>query len=156
MPRSFRRRLVLTGVAACAVLAGPVAVAQASDDTLRATLNAYAPKIQHDENAVKSGLANYPKGKVKPLVRALNAEIGTLHKLNFKLKHDQASSRTGRKAKRDIVTGLRLIADAYTALRNDVKAANGGPVPPAAVNAAVQTDNRGRHKLLAGLKLLGG
>lgn len=156
MPRSFRRRLVLTGVAACAVLGGgPVAVAQASDNTLRATLNAYAPKIQRDENAVKSGLAKYPKGKVKPLVRALNAEVGTLHKLNFKLKHERASSRTGRRAKREIVMGLRLIADAYTALRNDVRAANGGPVSPAAVNAAIHTDKRGRTKLLAGLKRLG-
>jgi hypothetical protein len=34
--------------------------------------------------------------------------------------------------------------------------ANGGPVPVAKVNAAVSTDVKGRKKLLAGLKLLGG
>ena len=156
MPRSVRRRLVLTGVAACAILGGPVAVAQASDNTLRATLNAAAPKIQHDENAVKSGLSNYPKGKVRPLVRALNHEVADLHALNKKLKHESASSSAGRKAKKDIVRGLGLIATAYTALGNDVKAANGGPVPASEVNTAVHTDKQGRTKLLAGLKLLGG
>jgi hypothetical protein len=156
VPRSVRRRLVLAGVAACAVLGGPVAVAQASDNTLRATLNAAAPKIQHDENAVKSGLANYPKGKVRPLIRALNHEVGDLHALNRKLKHESGSSAAGRKAKKDIVRGLALIASAYIALRNDVTAAGGGPVPASEVSAAVHTDKRGRTKLLAGLKLLGG
>jgi hypothetical protein len=156
VPRSIRRRLALAGVALCAVLGGPVAVAQANDDTLRATLNTYAPKIQGDENAIKAGLKGYSKGKVKPLLRALNAEIGTLHKLNFKLRHEQASSPRGRKAKKDIVTGLALIASAYTALRNDVQGANGGPVPAAQVNSAVQTDKQGRTKLLKGLKLLAG
>ena len=63
MPRAIRRCSVLTGVALCAVLGGGVGVAQASDNTLRATLNAYAPKIVKDENAVKNGLIGYPKGK---------------------------------------------------------------------------------------------
>jgi hypothetical protein len=146
----------MAGVAGCALLGGPVAVAQASDNTIKATLNHYAPKIQHEENAIKSGIAGYPKGRVRPLVRALNNEVGTLHKLNFKLRHERASSPTGRKAKADIVTGLKLIAAAYTALRNDVLAAHGGAVPASQVNFAVHKDKRGRTKLLAGIKLLGG
>ena len=156
MPRSVRRRLVLMGVAASAVLGGPVAVAQASDNTIKATLNQYAPKIARDEIAIKNGIAGYARGKVKPLLRALNAEVGTLHIMNFKLRHESASSSTGRKAKGDIVAGVKLIAGAYTDLRNGVKAANGGPVPASLVNSAVHKDKRGRTKLLAGLKLLGG
>jgi hypothetical protein len=154
VPRAIRRWSVLSGVALCAVLLGPVAVAQASDNTLRSTLNRYAPKIQKDENAVKNGLIGYPQGRVRPLVRALNHEVGDLHALRNKLSHESASSAKGRKAKTDIVKGLTLIANAYGALRKAVQAAHGGPVPKAKVNAAVATDKKGRKKLLAGLHLL--
>ena len=153
MPRAIRCS-VLSGVALCAVLLGGVGVAQASDNTLRATLNAYAPKIVKDENHVRNGLIGYPKGKVKPLIRALNHEVADLHKLRSKLSHESASSAKGRKAKKDIVRGLSLIANAYGALRKDVQAAHGGPVAKSKVNAAVKTDKKGRAKLLAGLHLL--
>jgi hypothetical protein len=154
VPRAIRRCSVLSGVALCAVLVGPAAVAQASDNTLRSTLNRYAPKIQKDENAVKNGLVGYPQGRVRPLVRALNHEVGDLHALRNKLSRESGSSAKGRKAKTDIVKGLSLIANAYGALRKAVQAAHGGPVPKAKVNAAVATDRKGRKKLLAGLHLL--
>ncbi|MGO9887234.1 MAG: hypothetical protein ACLP0L_04885 [Solirubrobacteraceae bacterium] len=156
MPRSVRRFTLLSGVALCGILGGPIAVAQASDNSLRATLNSYAPKIVKDENAVRNGLNGYPQGRVKPLIHALTHEIGDLHSLKSKLAHDSASSAAGAKGKKDIVKGLTLIANAYGALRHDVQVANGGPVAAAKVNAAVSTDKKGRKKLLAGLKLLGG
>jgi hypothetical protein len=154
VPRAIRRCSVLSGLALCAILAGPVALAQASDNTLRGTLNAFAPKIVKDENAVRNGLIGYPQGKVRPLVRALNHEVSDLHKLKNKLTHEKASSRRGRKAKNSIVKGLSLIASAYGALRSDVQAAHGGPVPRSQVNAAIATDKKGRKKLIAGLNLL--
>ena len=154
MPRAIRRSSVLLGVALCAVLVGPIAVAQASDNTLRATLNNFAPKIVKDENAVKNGLTGYPQGKVKPLVHALTHEVSDLRSLKRKLAHESASSTKGAKAKADIIKGLGLIASAYGALLKDVKAAHGGPVPASKVNAAVKTDKKGRKNLLAGLHLL--
>ena len=154
MPRAVRRFALLSGLALSALLGGSVAVAQASDNTLRSTLNSYSAKIVKDENAVKAGLSGYPSGKVRPLVRALNHEVLDLHTLKSKLTHESASSARGAKAKGDIVKGLGLIAKAYGTLRKDVQAAKGGPVPTAQVNAAVKTDKKGRGKLLAGLKLL--
>lgn len=156
MPRSVRRLSLASGVALCAILGGPIAGAQASDNTIKTTLNSYAPKIVKDENAVRNGLTQYPKGKSKPLIRALAHEVGDLHTLKSKLSHESASSATGAKAKTDIVKGLGLIAKAYSALRKDVLAVHGGPVPASEVNAAVKTDKKGRTKLLAGLHLLGG
>ena len=156
MPRSVRRFSLLSGVALCAMLAGPVAGAQASDNTIRATLNNFAPKIVKDENAVRNGLTQYPKGKSKPLIKALGHEVGDLHSLKSKLAHESASSAAGAKGKADIVKGLGLIAKAYSTLRGDVLAVHGGPVAKAKVNAAVNTDKKGRSKLLAGLHLLGG
>jgi hypothetical protein len=156
VPSSVRRFSLLSGVVLCGILAGPLAVAQASDNSIRVTLNHYAPKIVKDESAVASGLNGYPQGRVKPLVHALTHEIGDLHSLKSKLAHESASSAAGAKGKKDIVKGLGLIATAYGALRHDVQVANGGPVPASKVNAAVSTDKKGRKKLLAGLKLLGG
>jgi hypothetical protein len=146
---------VLSGVALCAVLAGPIAVAHASDNTLRVTLNNYATKIVNDERAVKNGVeVQYPRGHWKVLTRALKHEVGDLRSLRNKLKRERASSARGRKAKREIVTGLTLIANAYAALRRDVLAVHGGAVPASQVNAAIATDKKGRKKLKAGLKLL--
>ena len=155
MPRGVRRFSLLSGVALCAILGGPIAVAQASDNTIKNTLNSFATKIKKDENAVKSGLKGYPKGRVRPLTHALKHEVGDLHALKSRLSHESASSSAGAKAKTDIIKGLGLIASAYGTLRKDVLAANGGPVPAAQVNAAVNTDKKGRKKFLAGLKLLG-
>jgi hypothetical protein len=154
VPRGIRRCSVLSGVALCAVLAGPIAVAQASDNSLRATLNSFASKIVKDENAVHNGLIGYPQGRVRPLVRALSHEVSDLHSLKRKLARDSASSAKGAKARADIIKGLGLIASAYGALLKDVRAAHGGPVPASKVNAAVKTDKKGRKNLLAGLHLL--
>jgi hypothetical protein len=146
---------VVLGIATCAVLGGgPVALAHADDNALRATLNSYAPKIVKDEKAVKAGLIGYPQGRVRPLTRALRHEVRDLHTLRFKLSTESPSTTNGGQAKSDIVKGLGLIAKAYSALRLDVLTAQGGPVPLSAVKAAVRTDRRGRTKLLAGLKLL--
>jgi hypothetical protein len=148
--------MLLSGLALSAILGGPIAVAQASDNSIKATLNSFGPKIVRDENAVKSGLQGYPQGKVRPLTRALKREVGDLHALKSQLSHESASSPAGVTAKTDIIKGLTLIASAYATLRQDVFAVHGGPVPSAEVIAAQNTDNQGRKKFLAGLKLLGG
>jgi hypothetical protein len=152
VPRSVRH-WVLSGVVVCAVLAGPVAAAQASDNDIRATLNASGQKIANDEQAIKNGLAKY-RTTSKPLVRALKHEVSDLRSLRKVLRHESASSAKGRKAKKEIVTGLELIANAYGALRADILAVHGGAVPASEVDAAVATDHKGRKKLKAGLSLL--
>jgi hypothetical protein len=154
VPSAIRRYSVLSGLALCAVFAGPIAVAQASDDTMRGTLNSYAPKIVSDEHAVKKGLTEYPQGKVRALPRALKREVRDLRALRFTLMHESPSSAGGALAQVDIVQGLGLIAKAYGAFDRAVQAAHGGPVSGVAVNAAVRTDTKGRKKLKAGLKLL--
>jgi hypothetical protein len=156
VPRAVRRFSLLSGVALCAILAGPIAASQATDNSLRATLNRFAQKIANDEAAVRSGLQGYPQGRVRPLTRALKHEVGDLHALKSQLSHQSASSSAGARGKKDIISGLTLIASAYATLRVDVLAAHGGPVPAAQVNAAVNTDKTGRTKFLAGLHLLAG
>jgi hypothetical protein len=156
VPVSIRRSLLSSGVALCALLAGPIAGAQASDSTIIKTLNHWGPRIVNDENAVAKGLTAYTHHKVKPLVKALNHEVGDLHTLEHQLSGESASTAKGRKAKRDIVKGLGLIANAYGALARDATASHGNGVPAAKVRAAVATDKKGRADLQRGIKLLGG
>ena len=155
MPRGVRRFSLLSGVVLCAGLGGAIAVAQASDNTLKQTLNSFAPKIVKDERAVTKGLQEYPQDKVMPLTGALQHEVGDLRTLKSRVSHESASTASGATAKKEIIQGLGLIASAYGTLRDDVLAASGGPVPVAQVTAAVNTDKKGRKKLLAGLNLLG-
>jgi hypothetical protein len=156
VPNAIRRCSVLTGVALCAVLLAGVGVAQASDNTLRLTLNSYSTRIVNDEKAVYNGVhVEYPKGHWKVLTRALKHEVGDLHALKAKLMREHASTRRGAKAKKEIVSGLGLIANAYAALRADVLAVHGGAVPVSKVNAATAIDKKGRKQFKAGLKLLG-
>jgi hypothetical protein len=154
VPRAVRRFSVLSGVALCAVLGGPIAVAQASDNTLRQTLNSFGPKIVKDEKAINKGVNGYVRSGAKPLVKAVTHEVGDLHKLTSKLSAEPASSARGRKAKKEIIKGLGLIANAYVAYRSAIQAARGGTVSVARVGAAQKIRNKGHAKLVAGLKLL--
>jgi hypothetical protein len=159
-----------TGIRTCHLYASPVytitiaapqqpppqqAPPTTNDNSLRATLNSFAPRILKDENAVKKGLAGYP-GKARPLTRALQHEVGDLRALESQLSQESASSPAGAQAKNDIIQGLGQIASGYSALRKDVLAAHGGRVPAAQVTAAVNTIKEGRKNLHAGLTLLGG
>jgi hypothetical protein len=156
VPRSIRLYLLSSGVAIAALLAGPIAGAQASDSTIIATLNQWGPRIVNDENAVAKGLTSYTHHRVKPLVKALHREVADLQTLRHQLRGESASSAKGRKAKGDIVKGLGLIAKAYGTLSKDVKASRGNGVPAAQVQAAIKTDKTGRADLQRGIKLLGG
>lgn len=99
MPRSVLRRWVLSGAVVCAVFAGPVAVAQASDNDIRTTLNLYAPKIVKDENAVKKGLKEY-RNSSRPLTRALKHEVSDLHALGKRCATSPRPRPRGIRARR--------------------------------------------------------
>jgi hypothetical protein len=145
---------LLWGVALCAFLGGPIAAAQANDNTLRATLNKYAPRINREEAAINSGLNQYKRlGKYTPLARALKHEIADLGILRFHLRKEKASTRKGRQAKRDIVNGLGLIITGYRALRQAVLAARGGPVSPSVI-PVLRRGKHGEKLFIKGYKLL--
>ena len=156
MNRLVRRGPMLSAIAACAVLAGPVAGAQASDSTIRATIDAYNARIAKDEARIEKAAAGYDRTRhATPLVNALNHEVGDLHALRTKLARDSGSTAHGRRGTADVVKGLGLIATGYTALARDVKAAGANKsVPTSQVNAARAADRKGHNLVVAGLKLL--
>jgi hypothetical protein len=146
---------VLLGAAICAILGGPVAVAHADDNTLRATLNSYSLKIKRDEQAIGRGLNEYHyQGKWRPLVEAYNHEVPDLRALRWKLIMEHASTATGATARHDLAKGLRLIASAYAALSHIVQVAQDGPLPPLQTHAALRTGKRGQKLFKTGFDLL--
>ena len=163
MPRGVRRFSLLSGVALCAILGGPIAVAQASDNTIKNTLNRFAPIIcaretasglctKGEEAAVTSGLKGYP-GSEKRLARALGREVATLQTL--KRSHQRIGflgcRLRGEEGHRQGAQPDRVRVQHAAQAR--ARCAR-GPVPAAQVNAAVKTDKQGRKKFLAGLNLL--
>jgi hypothetical protein len=146
---------MLAAVSACAVLAGPVAGAQASNLTIAKTFKASQSKIDHDEANVLNGFAAYNNGKAAPLEHALRHEVTDIMALRSRIDGESASSTHGDKGKTMIVKGLGMIAFAYSALAAEVqKSSSGHPVSRKTVNATVAADKKGRTKLIAGLKLL--
>lgn len=157
MHRTVRRGSLLSAVAACAILAGPVGGAQASDSTIRATIDAYNARIAKDEARVLKSADTYDKTHdATPLVNALHHEVRDLRGLKAKLGHESGSSIRGRRGRQDVVKGLGLIATGYTALARDVHAASASrPVTSSQLATARSADRRGHDLVVKGLKLLG-
>jgi hypothetical protein len=138
-------------------LSWPVAVAQASNASIVATFNAANGHLNRDEASIRKAVAAYKRDKRPgPVIAALRHEVRDIRNLNRAIKHESASTAKGRRGKADITKGLTLIANSYATLANEIHQAHSGhPVPPSAVAATQQTANRGRTKLIAGLRLLG-
>jgi hypothetical protein len=154
---SCRKWLIAGGVALCGVLAGPIGLAQASNASIVATFKAANPRLNADERNIQKAEGTYQLDhNAGPLIAAFRKEVRDIRPLNRALRAESASTSRGRRGKSDVTQGLTLIANAYTAIANDIqKAQSGQPVPPAMLNASVSSGRKGRAKLLAGLKLLG-
>jgi hypothetical protein len=157
MHRSVRRGPLLSSIAACAILAGPVAGAQASDSTIRGTIDAYNGRIANDEARILETAATYDKTRdATPLINALHHEVRDLRALRGKLARESGSSARGRRGRADVVKGLGLIATGYSALAKDVSAASASkPVTNGELEAARAADRKGHNLVITGLKLLG-
>jgi len=157
MHRFARRGPLLSSIAACAMLAGPVAGAQASDSTVRSTIDAYNGRIAQDEARIVNTAATYDRtGDATDLIGALTREVRDLRTLQGKLARESGSTARGRRGRTDVAKGLGLIATGYTALARDVRAASAQkPVTPGEVNAARAADRRGHTLVITGLRLLG-
>jgi hypothetical protein len=157
VPRLLRRFLALSVLVSCAVLAGPMVGAQASDTTIRETIIAWNSRINRDEAAVLRGLATFETNhqNTGPVIKAMAHEENDLHKLTAKLDRESASTVRGRRGKADVTAGLRLIAKSYGDLVHIYQAmGSANPVLPAKILATMTLVKKGRAKFDAGIKLL--
>jgi hypothetical protein len=155
--RLARRCLAIPVLASCAVLAGPIASAQASDNTIRATIVSWIGKIKRDEAGVFRGLATFETNNQNkgPVIKAMTHEETDLHKLRTKLDRESASTVRGRRGKADVTAGLGLIATSYGDLAHIYQAMSAAnPAPPAQLLATMTLVKKGRAEFDAGIKLL--
>ncbi|MDQ6775092.1 MAG: hypothetical protein M3071_02480 [Actinomycetota bacterium] len=156
MSRLVRGCSVLSVLATCAVLAGQVVSAQASDNTIRATIISWNGRIKHDEQAVAKASRRYEhNGQTAAVIKTMTHEDRDLHRLIGRLDGESASSARGAIGKADITAGLGLIATAYGNLAHAYKLLHTAtPVPRAKILATVSLDRKGRAKVRAGIRLL--
>lgn len=156
MQRVIRRAPFVSSLAALAILAGPMASAQASDASVRAAINSYNTKITKDEARILRAAATYHKThRSAGLVAALKKEVIDLRALEHKLARQKASTANGHKGQADVIKGLSDIAKGYGSLAKEVKAASASkPVSAASLRAAQSIDKRGHNLVVKGLKLL--
>jgi hypothetical protein len=153
--RPLRCCSALSAVALSAILAGPIASAQASDASIVATINTYAPRLLQDESVALNAEANYSPTKPTPLLKALTKTVKDFDKLAGKLKHETATTARDAKGKNDVLAGSELIATSYRDLVREIKDANAStPVPLTQVAHAVSLAEKGSKKLDRGLALL--
>lgn len=156
MYRTCRRAAASSLLAGGVALVGPIAVAQATDATLRATVKSDIPRITRSQAKILNGEASLQQSNSpKALIKAISAQDRNLKALRAELSREAPSSATGAKAKRDMVAGLKLIVGSNTTLSKDlVKNAKGEKVSKAQLKAAVARDIKGSRDLNTGAKLL--
>jgi hypothetical protein len=148
---------IAAAIAACFVLAGPISVARASDASIAGTFARASARLNRDEAAVAKAVKRYRRnGRVRPVLAVLRHEVRDIRGVRRAINRQSASTRKGRRGKADVISGLSLIASAYSALVTDIRKAHAGhPVPASRLRVTVARDRRGRAKLLTGLRLLG-
>jgi hypothetical protein len=152
------RSWAIAVVIVCGLLAGPIAVAQASNAGIVATFRAANGRFNQDEATLRTALKRYAahKAGAKPVIRALRREVRDIRPVTRMIKAERASTTKGRRGKAAVTRGLALIANAYSQLATDLQRARAGhPASRAQLNAIQVRARNGHNKLVAGLRLLG-
>ncbi len=119
---STRVRWLLALTAACALLAGPVAIASASNDSIINTYNRYGAAFGRDQTAVNTAEAKLTAtGNSKPLQRALARASAEADRFANALGSQSADTSRFRVARAAIVSGLHGISSADGAFSEEIK-----------------------------------
>jgi hypothetical protein len=137
-------------------LAGPVAGASASRASIRALIEGWTPKILVSEGHVVSAVGEYKTARdPAPVEAAIGEAIGTLRTLRTGILRQPAVRPRVKKAKNDLVDGLREVIIAYERLESAFREKGLSPVAADrnAGRASVLV-KRGQRDLREGARLL--
>jgi hypothetical protein len=140
------------------VLAGPVAGASASRASIRALIEGWTPKILVSEGHVVSAVGEYKTARnPAPVETSIGEAIDVLRTLRNGIERQHAVRRRVKRAKNDLVDGLREVIVAYERLESAFREKGLSPVAADrnARRAGVLVE-RGQRDLRQGVRLLKG
>jgi hypothetical protein len=148
-------RLLTAVLAASAMIAGPIAAANASDITIQFTLLHAAPGLQRDELRVHAAVERYATThRAGPLVRALRAQDRDLSALQTKVRRTATSSADGSRARHDIVAGLGYILRSNYGVNSHLRRQGAVGLSPSQLRVAERLARRGETLYRRGVRLL--
>jgi hypothetical protein len=149
-------RLAACLAVACAVLAGPVSGAPASEASIKAVIKSYNPKILVAEGHLLSAIGEFKStGDPVPVQAALAQSIAVLRQLESKIAAQRAVRARVKRGKAKLVRGLKAVILAYEQLSKAFGEQKASPEAAAAEAAGATTAvRRGRTELREGAKLL--
>jgi hypothetical protein len=120
-----RRRLgavVLAVLAAGAMVAGPIAAANASNIRIALDVQHALPGITRSQLRVKAALEHYSATRSPDrLIAAVRIQDRQLKRLRTRLRRDRASTPKGSRGRRDMLTGLSLILKSNFSINSDLR-----------------------------------
>jgi hypothetical protein len=144
-------------LAAGAMLGGPVvAGASASDTSLKLTLGHAVPQLSRSQLRVAAGLKHFTQTHSDALLlSAVRIQDNELRRLKTRLGHESASSRSGTRARTEILRGLGLILSSNAGLTKVFRTRDHGGNVTASELATVQRQARqGNAAFQRGVKTL--
>lgn len=153
---SHTRRVAALSLVAGGIAGGPVAAAQASNASLRATVKRDVPRITESQARILTGMSKLQRThSPRALIRAIRAQDRNLTALKRRLAPQSASTPVGGRAKYDILKGLTLIVASNDTIARDLaKLASHRAVSKRQLVVATLVARKGNRDLVAGARLL--
>lgn len=155
MSRRSALGLVIAVLSAGAMIAGPIAAANASDTTIKLALLHAAPGLHRSDLRLRAAFARYATThRPAPVVRAIRAQDRDLSRLQTKVRRSSASTTDGSRARRDIVAGLGYVLRSNYGINGHLRRQGAAGLSPPQLRTAERLARHGDALYRRGIKLL--
>jgi hypothetical protein len=153
-----RRHLIrglIAGLAAAAMIAGPVTAASASNLTIKIALVHAAPALHRSDLRLRAAFIRYARShRSGPVVRAIRAQDRDLSALRTRVRRTTASSSAGERARIDIIRGLGLVLRSNASVARHLHRQGAAGLSPSQLRTAERLARRGNAVYRRGIALL--
>ena len=155
MSRRSAVRLVVAVLAACAMIGGPIAAANATDTTIKLALLHAAPGLHRSDLRLRAAFARYANThRAGPVIRAIRAQDRELSALQTKVRRSTASPGNGARGRHDIIIGLGDILRSNYDVNSHLRRQGAAGLSPSQLRTADRLASRGNTLYKRGIKLL--
>ncbi|HEY3771798.1 MAG TPA: hypothetical protein VGL69_02295 [Solirubrobacteraceae bacterium] len=142
-------------LAACAMIGGPIAAANASDITIKLALLHAAPVLHRSDLRLRAAFARYANThRAGPVIRAVRAQDRDISALQTTVRRSSASTGDGSRGRRDIIAGLGYILRSNYGVNGHLRRQGAAGLSPSQLRTAQRLARRGSALYRRGIKLL--